>query len=240
MYIHGTFILQIFQVAIFLYSWTIDSIVSIMMLVYLDFNSWDSQVWGNIVVAIMLALIAFAFFLGKLTLNISFLKQGYKAIPDMKSDIAANKKTAGISDKTLTSIDDKIDRMIDKFDAVLFRSVAGPASPIRLTPRGERVLKQSKVAIVIQEKYDFIIEQVKNKIPKNAYQTQEVLFDVVAQLRKDETLIDRLENGAFLSGSDVEIVLYAGAVDIRDRVVKELGFILEDIDKEKTEQNEQD
>lgn len=190
------------------------------------------------IVTIIIALITFAFFLGKLSINVSSIKKSNNLIPEMRAAIDANKKVVDVSDKTLDRIDDKINRMIDKFDGIMLSKITQANSPIRLNKEGTRILKQSKIASVIQEKLEFIIEQVKTKSPKNAYQTQEYLFDVISLLKKDKALIERIENGAFLSGSDIETVLYAGVLNVRDIVIKELGFNLWDIDKEEIKHND--
>lgn len=215
-----------------------DSVISLTIFLDSEPTSWVSENLGTITITIISSLIIFAFFLGGINKSIISLNKSVKDIPSMQSDIEANKKTAGISDKTLEKIDDKIDKMIDRFDKIILSSISRANSPIRLNESGTRILKQSKIADVIQEKYKSIVEQVKAKDPQNAYQTQEVLFDVVAGLGKDETLIEKLENGAFLSGSDVSTVLYAGAIDIRDQVVKDMGYMMWDIDKEQAEPND--
>lgn len=203
-----------------------------------DPNTWIIDNLGKIAIGVVSSLIIFAFFLGGLHNSMLSMKKSVKDIPEMKSEIQANKKVVGISDRTMTKIDDKIDKMIDKFDKIILSSISNANSPIRLNEVGTRILKQSKVGDVIQEKYKLIVEKVKAKNPQNAYQTQEILFDVVAELEKDETLIEKLENGAFLSGSDVSTVLYAGAIDIRDQVVKDMGYMIWDIDKEQAQPND--
>jgi len=104
-------------------------------------------------------------------------------------------------------------------------------SPRQLNDFGKRVLEQSKIREIVSEKYQQILGTVKKANPKSAYRAEEAVIEAVNELQKDSSLTARLEDGAFNSGMDVGSVLLVGAIDVRDRILGELGFKIEDIDK---------
>jgi hypothetical protein len=104
-------------------------------------------------------------------------------------------------------------------------------SPRQLTSEGERILKSSGINDVVDSKFNVIVSKVRSLNPENAYRAEKATIDVVRELGKDPTIKDAVEEGAFNSGSLVDVVLFVGAIYIRDRVLKELGFNSEEIDK---------
>ncbi len=106
-----------------------------------------------------------------------------------------------------------------------------PGSPIKLNDFGQKVLRESNIGAFTEKNYPRILEKVKNRNPLNAYQAQEILIQEVSGLKGLESYTNDLENAAFNSGTDVDMVLLVAAVDVRDKVLKDLGFNRDDIDR---------
>jgi hypothetical protein len=214
-------------------------------------TSWIYSNIPEIVISVAIAMLAFAYFLGRLTVNVSKIEKSQEHIPSILADVKCNKDKVNLSEKTLDKIDDKITRIFDKLelrietqissinnkiDNLIIGGIATSQSPLRLNDNGLKIFKQSKIGDVILNKYQDIIAAIKIKEPKNAYQTQQYLFEEILMLKNNIDLINAIETGAFLSGSTIDIVLYTGALHIRDKVVAEFGFNIWDIDKEETKE----
>ena len=104
-------------------------------------------------------------------------------------------------------------------------------SPRQLSKLGKKVLADSKIDEIIDTQYDRILEEVRASDPKNAYQAQEAIYSAVDNLFLDESVRDLVEQGAFLSGYTPKDVLFVGALNVRDRILRELNLDIDDIDK---------
>ena len=104
-------------------------------------------------------------------------------------------------------------------------------SPRQLSELGKKVLADSKIDEIIDTQYDRILEEVRASDPKNAYQAQEAIYSAVDNLFLDESVRDLVEQGAFLSGYTPKDVLFVGALNVRDKILKELNLNIDDIDK---------
>ena len=104
-------------------------------------------------------------------------------------------------------------------------------SPRQLSELGKKVLADSKIDEIIDTQYDRILEEVRASDPKNAYQAQEAIYSAVDNLFLDEPVRDLVEQGAFLSGYTPKDVLFVGALNVRDKILKELNLNIDDIDK---------
>ena len=63
------------------------------------------------------------------------------------------------------------------------------------------------------------------------FQETSSLIKIVRTLQANSDYKNLLENGAFESGSDVNTILFVGAIYIRDNVLSQLNFERADIDK---------
>ena len=104
-------------------------------------------------------------------------------------------------------------------------------SPVVLNERGLKILKESKIETLTNEYYAEIIMQVKELTPQNAYQAQEILIEVVKNLKNRDNCKAKLEEAAFVTGVDVDTVLLVAAINIRDKIIEDLQFKIGDIDK---------
>lgn len=97
-------------------------------------------------------------------------------------------------------------------------------SPRQLTAEGKQILQESGVDKIVREHLDEITADVKSAKPTNAYQVQEQVIQAVNNLLGEEALRDKIEQGSFESGQPVNVVLYLGAIYIRDDVLKRLNL----------------
>ncbi len=104
-------------------------------------------------------------------------------------------------------------------------------SPIVLNETGRKVLETSKIGDSIMKYYQDILARVKAQSPENPFQAQESLIKIVASYKEIEECKPMLETAAFNSGFDVNSVLYVAALAIRDKIIEDLGFKRDDIDK---------
>lgn len=139
------------------------------------------------------------------------------------------------SSDELKAISSKLDQLIGRvstlFNDTLSDVLAVSKSPKQLSEIGQKVLKDSAVDKILDPMFDDIVEMVRAKKPDNPYQAQEALFEVVLSLGDNSGITDAIENGAFVSGYTPPEVLYVGALNMRDRVLVELGLHVEEIDK---------
>lgn len=94
-----------------------------------------------------------------------------------------------------------------------------------LNEAGLHALEASKIGNFVNVQYSQILSDVRNMEPKNAYQAQEVLINVVNRYKYDEYFTNMLQEAAFASGYDIDSVLLVAALSIRDRVITDLGFV---------------
>lgn len=155
--------------------------------------------------------------LGKIIQRLENVEQDIK---DVKKDVRASTK-------------DLVKRIDDLMIAVTQTSLSEAHSPRQLTAEGRRVLQESGIDSIVEDKFDLIVRKVSERQPENAYQAERAVIDCVRHLTDEPAIKDAVEEGAFRSGSLAAAVLYVGALYIRDRVLGELGLRPEEIDNHK-------
>jgi hypothetical protein len=110
-------------------------------------------------------------------------------------------------------------------------SLSEAHSPRQLNGNGKKVLKNSGINTVVDDRFDQIVSEVQDKKPVNAYQAEQAVLEVVESLMDDAVVKDAVENGAFQSGHSIAAVLFVGGLYIRDKVLAKLGFVAKDIDR---------
>ena len=148
--------------------------------------------------------------LERMELAVHHIKERVDSIPALVGDVA-----------TITK----------RVDTLWERAFALSHSPRQLSPLGERVLKSSGIAKIVDDRFDQIVTKVREINPPNAFQAEQTVIDAVSDLRNDPALTGALENGAFQSGVDIDSVLLVGGIYIRDRILGALGLSTEDSEK---------
>lgn len=186
--------------------------------------------WAAVVLAALIAVIQAVryifkkiFKLGEISNRLGSVETSIK---DLKKELS---KSAG---ELNTSVGSILKMLAEK-------GLSHSNSPRVLSEDGRKVLTDSGIDAIVDDKFDLIVKRVKKLKPENPYQAEIATMDVVAEFKNDPVLKDAIEEGAFNSGYFVDSVLFVGGLYIRDRVLKELGMKADEIDKHKPNQGKQ-
>jgi hypothetical protein len=156
--------------------------------------------------------------------------------------IGGIKSTIDNTEKNIIEIKDDFKELKPRFAIVESRvndlwanKITQQKSPRYLNTLGEKILKESKVDQLINEHYKEILSKVKELNPSNAYKAEQDIIKVVQELILDTGCQNKLENSAFQTGQSVNTILFVGAIYIRDKIIKEIGLEVSDIDKHNPE-----
>lgn len=122
----------------------------------------------------------------------------------------------------------------DRVETLWKDKLAPASSPRQLNDKGNGILNSSGIKEVIDKNKAKLLILVKDKNPKNAYDAEEAIEQVMAELPKNfPEVIDNLKNGAFKVGAEMGALLFVGSIYLRNQIFKDLGFGLDDLDKPK-------
>ena len=125
----------------------------------------------------------------------------------------------------LKDVRGKVDDMSPKLDILWKDKLASAHSRRRLNAYGEKVLKESGVKEIIDEKKKELFILIKARGAKNIYDAEQDILSVVKQLpERYPDIVDKLKTGAFNTGADLDIVLFTGGIYLRDLILPDLGF----------------
>lgn len=127
--------------------------------------------------------------------------------------------------ETLTQLQITMGQMQMKLEVMWQHHLSKSNSPKVLNEAGLKALEASKIGNFVNDQYAQILSEVRNLEPKNAYQGQEVLINVVNRFKHEAYCVDMLQEAAFASGYDIDSLLFVAALSIRDRVIADLGFV---------------
>lgn len=131
----------------------------------------------------------------------------------------------------INNVETRLSKVEIRLDGLWERYFSVNKSPVQLNDNGLKVLEDSGIKKIVEDRFKIIVDKVKEKNPQNAYQAQEFVKNIVEDFKNDISLKNILENGAFKSGVDVFTILFVGAIYIRDKVLIQVGFNIDDIDK---------
>lgn len=108
----------------------------------------------------------------------------------------------------------------------------GQASPIKLLPMGEELLKESGLKEFIDKEKDGLLKICeKGKIFNNAYDIQETVFDFFDTYKFPEKLENQIKNTAFEHGASPEILRRIGGIYFRKFCLHKHNYKEDDLDK---------
>ncbi len=212
--------------------------ISTIILILLQANNGAAQeinginfFWSTIgiIVSVIIALLTLFFYGGKQHQRLNNLEED--SSKNIKPSI--QKIDAKIDNNiipALSNISNGISFLQGKIDNINTSKVTKSKSPLVLNEQGIKILTESGIDKIIEDNYNSILSTVKNNNPPNAFQAQESIIDAVKELLNDPKLKNAIEIGAFSCGSDVETVLFVGAINVRDRILTELKLYPQDID----------
>ena len=120
-----------------------------------------------------------------------------------------------------------VDDMAPKLEILWNDKIAPAHSRRKLNAYGEKILKESGIKEIVDERKQQLFDLVKAMGAKNAYDAERDIFLVAKELPKNfPDIIDTLKAGAFHAGADVDTVLFAGGIYLRDLIFADLGFSL--------------
>lgn len=158
----------------------------------------------------------------------------YDIKPDIKQ-MESNMK--GIEEK-VGDIRERLVIVEDHVETLWKNKLAPTHSPRQLNEAGSRILEESGIQQLIEEKKRVLLEKIREKQPTNPYDAERSIEEVTLLIPKlfPET-IDTLKNGAFKTGSDIDAILFVGSIYLRNKIFKDLGFDIDDLDKETSRKN---
>lgn len=135
----------------------------------------------------------------------------------------------------LKNIRERFGKVEDRVETLWQDKFAPAHSPRQLNELGKKILNESGIKKIIEDKKDSLLVEIIDKKPTNAYDAEQAILSVVAELPKYfPNILDQLKQGAFNVGQNLDTVLLVGGLHLRDLVFNELGFSLNDLDKPKT------
>lgn len=137
-------------------------------------------------------------------------------------------------EKQVGDIYERFIKVEERVNTLWGRNVATSNSPRKLNEYGLKVLNESGIKEIIEEKKNTLLPLVKAKGTTNAYDAEQAVLAVVEKLPEHcPDVIDRLKTGAFNAGATLDTVLLVGGLHLRDLIFPDLGFSVEEIDGHK-------
>ena len=112
-----------------------------------------------------------------------------------------------------------------KVNAMWEDRVAPAYSPRELNQRGQEILKKSGIKRIIDDRRDLLLARIQALEPQSAYDAERAIEAMMAtfpELYPDT--VPQLKDGAFRVGADVEGVLFAGSIYLRNSVFPDLNL----------------
>ena len=135
----------------------------------------------------------------------------------------------------LKDVRERFGKTEDRVETLWKDKFAPARSPRQLNDRGKNVLEVSGIKEIIDQKKEDLLKIVKDNNIDNPYDAEQAILSVVSELPKHcPDVIDKIKDGAFRAGVDIEGVLFVGGLYLRNLIFKkDLGFDLLDLDKPK-------
>lgn len=126
----------------------------------------------------------------------------------------------------LTKCSTKIDERTQSSPATLTKR----KSPLSLSETGEMLLKASGSDKFVLENQADLVNRIKAKQPKSAYDVQEMAKEVVNSLENDERILP-LKDYAYKEGIELESIFLVMSIFLRDIALPLLGYTPDDVDQ---------
>lgn len=133
-------------------------------------------------------------------------------------------KRVDLMEPDLKSLRERFAVIEDRMQILWKDEITKARSPRALNERGMSILLGSGIKEVMDTRKSEILAAVQVKSPKNPYDAENYILEVVAEFKKDNALVESLKTGAFSVGSDIDTVLLVGGMYIRDQIFADLGF----------------
>lgn len=121
-----------------------------------------------------------------------------------------------------TKLDERTGNTVEKF--------VRRKSPLSLTPFGEDLINAINGKKYVLDNKDRLVELIKAKNPKSAYDVQEYARKVIEDLQTNDDFIP-FKDHAFKEGLQLEFIIVVLSIFLRDTALPVLGFTPEQIDE---------
>ncbi|MDP3772271.1 MAG: hypothetical protein Q8Q94_02765 [bacterium] len=112
--------------------------------------------------------------------------------------------------------------------------LAPAKSPRQLNEMGNKILGESGIKGIVEEKRDDLLKIIREKNITNAYDAELAVMGVMKELPKHcPDIVEKLKDGAFKVGANPDTLLFVGGIYLRNLIFEDLGFALNDLDKAK-------
>lgn len=177
----------------------------------------------NVVLTIIVTVVTASFYMGKYQNKVDSLEKKVEGL-EKKSEDHSTKIT-------------KCETIIDERTQNLAQTLTKRKSPLSLSPKGEQLLKESASDKFILENQAELVEKIRIRSPKTAYDVQEYTKEAIVSM-KDDDRFNKLKEYAFKEGIDIDGIFIVMGIYLRDIALPLLGFSPEDIDKDAPPQRE--
>ena len=128
-----------------------------------------------------------------------------------------------------------IEHLKGSFDTLMKTSIVQKGSPLRLTDTGKKLLEESGGKKLIEKVFDKLLPHF-DKID-NAYDIQEKAKDVVKKIEVKDGIV-AVKNYLFATGNSFDDLATAMSIELRDKVLKQKGITVEQIDMDEKHSSE--
>lgn len=179
------------------------------------------QIAGTIAISGITAYGTIAYTLGKYKEKIDKIDEYNPASKIAELDSKLSEKLSDLSDRI-----SKLEGNMEKMPSAYMQS----QSPLKLTDKGEELLKDSGGKFYIDEHIDVFIENIKKSKPNTAYDVQEYSRDLIReqQIQKE---FNPIKDFAFQEGLHLDLITSVMGLYLRDKAIDKLGFDIDEIDK---------
>lgn len=175
---------------------------------------------GVILTLVQLALGALAGFLAA-TFQLGKYKEKVDNLEKKVADL--EQKVDGIQQR-LVECATKLDERTQPYASLTKRK-----SPVSLTDEGESLLQRSGADKFVLENKDELIQKIKDKNPKSAYDVQTYARQVVESLQNDDRFTP-FKDFVYKEGIDIEPIFIVMSIYLRDIALPLIGYTPEEID----------
>lgn len=150
----------------------------------------------------------------------------YQQIVDsLKADVDRQKSQISKLERDLV----RCETIIDERTVNSAQKYVKSESPASLTDEGSRLLKVSGAEKFILDNQAELIDKIREKEPKTAYDVQEIARAIVGSYQNKPQFIP-LKNYAFQTGLELSNIILVAGVFLRDLALPQLGYTPEDVD----------
>lgn len=118
--------------------------------------------------------------------------------------------------------------ILKKWNAVIYKNLYLAQSPKYLNEQGKKILKESTIDKIINERYDSLIKEMEKHDLTTALDVENTAFYAVMNLKEDIEAMKPVKNYLFVNSEvELETVMFVGSFHLRDKYLDDHKDILE-------------